>query len=154
MLTGVRRCSICNVNYPADQAAVCPICEHPTAYHLGLSVTPGWEDIAADGIEARELAAKDAELFQTLNVLPETRGDSIVIDSHELIRSGIQRRLQPGEIFRIEIGDQSFYVEILDYSYVDRLYLVREFDIAAPDYVPKEWLKPRRRKKKKKEEKS
>jgi hypothetical protein len=151
MLGGVRRCSNCEINYPGDVAAKCPVCEEVTSYHIGPLVTPGWEEIAADAIEARELAAEDAELIQTLNVLPETRGDSLVLDSHELIRSGIQRRLQTGEVFRIKIGSQAFHIEILGYSYIDRLYLVREFDMAAPDYVPKDWVKPRRRKKKKEE---
>lgn len=126
-------CKTCEILHPTKglQQGICPECGAPMQFNpYGTAPVP--------------LAEPEPGQFDFLNVQLEIRDDAIVLDSHELIRAGIQRRLNPGEIFEIAVPgtDATFYIEILDYSYSGRLYVVREFKVEAPGYVPEEWVEP------------
>lgn len=145
---GARRCVNCGLSYPANQAANCPICFESTVYSTGYFVSPDWEERVAAAVEARELEIEADELIQTVRTTLMDEGGDLFLSTHDVVRSGIQRRLQTFDIVRISSADGTDrYVEVVAYSYEGRRYLVRPFSIEFSKTVPKAWLPKRRRKK-------
>ena len=133
-------CRRCGETYPPSMLSPmegCRFCDGPLVYDPFGSV-------AAEGLSPDEIE------FPLLNAELQVREDAIVISSTDMVNSGFTNP-PAGTIFRVAVPgfpDQVWHIEILDYSYTHRIYLVREFKVEAPDYVPKDWVKPKRRKKK------
>lgn len=146
---GARRCVNCGISYPSHQVSNCPICFEPTVFSTGYYVSPDWEERVAAVIQARELEIEAEELIPTVSTVPIIEGNDVFLSTHDVVRSGIQRRLQTFDIVRIRTPDGAdHYVEIVAYSYEGRKYLVRPFSITFSNTVPKSWLPKRKRRKK------
>ncbi len=143
-------CKACDARFSPELRQRCPVCGGPLVWDPG------------NGAEAPEAppsplsALTDEELFPLLDVTLIPRDGAIFIDSRDLIQSGWDGNLPSGGVYRVLVDGQTYYIEVLDYWYAGRSYLVREFKPKPPNTVPEAWLpktkkKPRRTRKTKKE---
>lgn len=142
-----RHCPSCRTNWPAGVTS-CPTCQVNTAWDGTGEPDPDWE------AKLRRARAADEPADPILTVQGELREHPLaglshtrLLSTHDVVRSGVLNRLAPDTVVLVEQPDGTTQaVEILAYRYADRDYVVTLTTIEAPDFVPKDWVKPKRRK--------
>lgn len=137
------RCSICGVHWPPITGTKCPNC--------GDETTPSQAEPTK---EWREIIAEHSRVEPVGDAFPTVAGElrklgkkTWSLRSVDVVNSRIHSRLQEDTIVRVNTEKGELFVEILGYSYADRIYVVRLFQTKWPvdnkgrAFVPKRWIK-------------
>lgn len=109
---------------------MCPVCGERTDYVMNGDPDEHWETNVArlqERLIKAESTVSEIPLLEGVKVVIEN--DHYYLSSHEIIRSGLQHRLQYGEL--VQVGKQTF--EVQTYSYEKRRYRVCPFSTELTD---------------------